>query len=73
MALDGFNSVSTADNSDVITLTLSSGSLGGTTSKTVASGVASFTNLTVATPGTYTLTATSTIGVTSSAQFTITP
>ena len=73
MVLDGFGNIVTADNSDTITFTLSSGSLGGTVSRTVTNGVASFTTLTVGATGTYTITATSGSWSTVSTSFTISP
>jgi hypothetical protein len=55
--LDAFGNLVTGDNSDVVTLTPSSGTFAGTLSKTVSGGVASFTDLSIAATGTYTLTA----------------
>jgi hypothetical protein len=67
---DGFGNVDTA-NTSAVTLTLSGGTFfgGGTTAIVVpVNGVASFNNLVVTAPGTYTLTATAS-GLTSAASF----
>jgi hypothetical protein len=63
-----------ANATNVVTLALTAGAgLGGTLTATAQNGIASFSNLTVSTAGTYTLSATST-GLTSatSAAFTVT-
>ena len=62
--LDSTNSVVTTDNSDVVTLTIANnpgnGTLSGTVSVKVVSGVATFSNLTIFQAGNgYTLSATS--------------
>jgi hypothetical protein len=57
--LDAYANVVTSDNSDAVTLSVASGPgsfLAGSTTTAVAhNGVATFTNLTLVTPGTYTL------------------
>jgi subtilase family serine protease len=70
--LDAFGNLETSDNSDSVSLSLSSGTLGGTATEKASAGVATFANLTVAATGTYTLTAAET-GRTSakSSSFTI--
>jgi hypothetical protein len=59
--LDLFGNVVTSDNSDQVTLGISSGpgsfSSVSTTTATVSGGVATFSDLTLATPGSYTLSA----------------
>jgi hypothetical protein len=58
---DQFGNTFTGDSSSTVTLTLSSGTFVGgsnTATATVSSGVATFSNLAVAAPGTYTLTGT---------------
>ena len=70
---DGFGNVA-AGNSSTVTVSLSGGTFfgGGTTATATAiNGVASFNNLVVTAPGTYTLTATDP-GLTSAASFTFT-
>jgi hypothetical protein len=58
---DLFGNVVSSDNTDSITLSIASGpgafTAGSTASATAANGVATFTNLTLAVPGTYTLSA----------------
>ena len=70
--LDPYGNLVTGDNSDVVTLSLPSGTLGGTATETVSGGIATFANLSIAATGTYTLTAAAT-GRTSatSSSFTI--
>ena len=57
--LDGFGNVVATDNTDAVTVTVTSGlggfTTGSTTTATVHNGVASFSNLTLVVPGTYTL------------------
>ena len=53
---DPYGNHETADSS-VVSLSLSTGTLGGTASKTALDGEATFTDLSIATPGNYTLTA----------------
>src|SRR5262249_40147830 len=72
---DQFGNTFTGDSSSAVTLTLSSGTFVGgsnTATATVSAGVATFANLALSAPGTYTLTATdgSLTGATSS-SFTI--
>jgi hypothetical protein len=59
--VDQFGNIFTASNGSTVTLTLSSGTFAGgstTATATVANGLATFNNLIIAAPGTYTLTAT---------------
>ena len=58
--LDTYGNLETSDNSDKVTLSLSSGTLAGTATKTVSGGTATFSDLSIAATGTYTLTATGT-------------
>ncbi len=70
---DGFGNVATG-NTDTVTLTLSGGTFfgGGTTATAAAvNGVASFNNLVITAPGTYTLTATDP-GLTAATSFAFT-
>jgi hypothetical protein len=57
--LDGFGNVVTSDNTDAVTVGIASGPgsflAGSTTTATVHNGVATFSNLNLAVPGTYTL------------------
>jgi uncharacterized repeat protein (TIGR03803 family) len=57
--LDAYGNVVTTDNTDVVTLAVASGPgsflAGSTTSATVQNGVATFNNLTLVVPGSYTL------------------
>ncbi len=74
--VDGSNATVTTDNSTQITLTASSGTLTGTTTQTVSSGVATFSDLKLSPVGTgYTLTASSSPTLTqdTSNAFNITP
>jgi len=75
---DSLNNVVTTDNTTSVTLALTTpngATLGGTTTQTASSGVASFTNLNVDKTGSYTFTATSTPSLTSplSSSFSIQP
>jgi hypothetical protein len=59
--VDQFGNIFTGANGSTVTLTLSSGTFAGgstTATATVANGLATFNNLIIAAPGTYTLTAT---------------
>jgi hypothetical protein len=75
---DQFGNTFTGDSSSTVTLTLNGGTFvggGSTASATVSNGVATFANLAVSAPGTYTLTATdgSLPGATSSPFTVLTP
>jgi hypothetical protein len=74
---DRFGNLLTVDNSDQVTLTVASGpggfAPGSTTTATVSGGVATFSNLVFSTPGTYTLSASGSGGLTgpNSASFAV--
>jgi hypothetical protein len=77
--LDPYGNVVTSDNADVVTVGVSSGPgtflAGSTLTATAASGVASFANLTLVTPGSYHLSAVvaNTLTGPNSAAFTVIP
>jgi uncharacterized repeat protein (TIGR03803 family) len=76
--VDGFGNVVTSDNSDPITVSVASGpgsfTPGSTTTAIVTNGVSSFSNLTLATPGKYKLSAMlAEHFIISSATFTVLP
>jgi PKD repeat protein len=60
VAIQDASGATVTNASGAITLTISSGTLGGTTTVAAVNGVAAFNTLTVSAAGTYTLTATST-------------
>ncbi len=75
--LDKYNNVLTGDNSDHVTVAVNSGpstSLNGTLTETVSGGVATFSDLSLNTAGTYTLDANSgTLSQVPSSSFVISP
>jgi hypothetical protein len=79
LVVDQYGTLETADNSDLVTLTVASGpgtcSAGSTTTVTVSGGVATFSNLALTAAGTYTLGETATGGLTgaNSASFSVSP